>query len=91
LAKCDSSYCARRHRRAGLFDSGGPSRAGVKPIEDVESARVEALLADGMSIRDIAEETGICALDRAPAQEEARAGHPNRAGRDSINIAKTMV
>ena len=31
----------------------------VKPIEDVESARVEALLADGMSIRDIAEETGI--------------------------------
>ena len=31
----------------------------VRPIEDVESARVEALLADGMSIRDIAEETGI--------------------------------
>jgi transposase len=31
----------------------------VKPIEDVESARVEAQLADGMSIRDIAEETGI--------------------------------
>jgi transposase len=28
-------------------------------IEDVASARVKALLADGMSIRDIAEETGI--------------------------------
>src|SRR6266508_1177128 len=31
----------------------------VKTIEDVERARVEALLADGLSIRDIAEETGI--------------------------------
>jgi hypothetical protein len=31
----------------------------VKAIEDVESARVKALLADGLSIRDIAEETGI--------------------------------
>jgi len=31
----------------------------VKGIEDVERARVEALLADGLSIRDIAEETGI--------------------------------
>jgi hypothetical protein len=31
----------------------------VKGIEDVESARVKVLLADGMSIRDIAEETGI--------------------------------
>ena len=31
----------------------------VKPIEDVERTRVAALLADGLSIRDIAEETGI--------------------------------
>ncbi len=31
----------------------------VKPIEDVERIRVAALLADGLSIRDIAEETGI--------------------------------
>jgi AAA domain/Recombination endonuclease VII/Homeodomain-like domain len=31
----------------------------VKSIEDVERARVEALLAEGLSIRDIAEETGI--------------------------------
>jgi transposase len=28
-------------------------------ISDVDSARVEALLAEGMSIRDIAAETGI--------------------------------
>ncbi len=31
----------------------------VRPIEDVESIRVAALLGEGMSIRDIAEETGI--------------------------------
>jgi hypothetical protein len=31
----------------------------VKPIEDVERTRVAALLADGLSIRDIADETGI--------------------------------
>ena len=31
----------------------------VNPVEDVETARVKALLAEGMSVRDIAEETGI--------------------------------
>ncbi len=31
----------------------------VKGVEDVEKARVKALLADGLSIREIAEETGI--------------------------------
>ena len=46
----------------------------VKGIEDVESARVKALLADGMSIRDIAEETGIARSTVRAAEEEARAG-----------------
>ena len=44
---------------ATLAAEAGRAVWTVRPIEDVERIRVEALLAEGMSIRDIAEETGI--------------------------------
>src|SRR6266508_4030543 len=44
---------------ASLDTSDGKAVWSMKAIEDVEGARVMALLADGLSIRDIAEETGI--------------------------------
>ena len=31
----------------------------ISEIADVQKVRVEALLADGLSVRDVAEETGI--------------------------------
>jgi transposase len=37
---------------------GGRS-GSLHEIADVQKARVEALVADGLSVRDIAEETGI--------------------------------
>ena len=44
---------------ASLDTSDGKAVWSMKAIEDVEGARVMALLADGLSIRDIAEETCI--------------------------------
>ena len=40
-------------------DPGGRPIWTIHEIADVQKARVEALIADGLSVRDIAEETGI--------------------------------
>jgi DNA-binding NarL/FixJ family response regulator len=44
---------------AKLSADEGRAFWNVKAIVDVQAARVQALLSEGMSIRDIAEETGI--------------------------------
>jgi putative DNA primase/helicase len=44
---------------ASLDIRDGKAVFTTRPIEDVEGARIMALLAEGLSIRDIAEETGI--------------------------------
>ena len=65
--RCRPHHCRCAAARAGagaaaleatLMAEQGRAVWTVRPIEDVERIRVAALLAEGMSIRDIAEETG---------------------------------
>ena len=58
LAPAPDAAVAALAFEATLVADEGRAVWTVRPIEDVERIRVAALLAEGMSIRDIAEETG---------------------------------
>ena len=63
----------------------------VKGVEDVEKARVKALLADGLSIREIAEETGIAkSTVHRPRRSSSGTPKSRALGRRKVNCGNDL-